>query len=238
VQTQLADGNDSYDNRTALVTAVNAGDGDDTLLGGTGYDFFYGGPGKDLLKGGFGNDVLDGGAGKDTVFGQAGNDELTSTDHLDALWGSSGKDVLTGGATMHGDDGNDVLHPALGGEHWGGTEYDVVDFSAWSHLVFVSLDDNQNDGDVSADPDADLPDPMNVHSDIEKIVGTAFNDVIVGSKSDDAIDGGPGNDVIDGRGGDDYLDVEGGYHQRVHGGTGTDDTCVGYNITTRDGCEH
>jgi Ca2+-binding RTX toxin-like protein len=185
-----------------------------------------------------GNDILDGGDGKDTVFGQAGDDELTSTDHLDALWGSSGKDVLTGGATMHGDDGKDILYPALGAEHWGGTEYDVVDFSAWSSLVYVSLDDNKNDGDASADPDADLPDPMNVHSDIEKIVGTAFDDVIVGSEHGDDIDGGTGNDVIYGQGGNDYLDVEGGKNQRVYGGSGADDTCVGCHITTRDGCEH
>jgi Ca2+-binding RTX toxin-like protein len=242
----LADGNDHFNNSTNLTANAYGGDGDDELLGGGGMDQFYGDAGKDLLAGGYGDDILEGGPGVDTVYGQAGNDSLTSADHLDALWGSSGNDTLRGGATMHGDDNNDILYPVLGGEHWGGTEYDVVDFSQWSETVHVSLDGNQNDGNASADPTSGcgswlggcIPDPMNVHGDVEKIVGTAYDDVIIGNDNDNAIDAGAGNDAIDGRGGNDYLDVEGGASQRVHGGSGNNDTCVGFGITVRDGCEH
>jgi Ca2+-binding RTX toxin-like protein len=243
---RLSDGNDKFTNTTKLPAYVYGDDGDDQLLGGTGPDHIDGGPGKDLIYGGLGNDYLDGEQGADTLYGQAGNDELISADHQDALWGSSGNDVLRGGKTMHGDDDNDTLYPVLGGEHWGGTEYDTIDFSGWTEIVHVSLDGDQNDGNADADPTAGcgswlggcIPDPMNVHGDIEKIIGTDYNDVIIGNGNDNAIDAGQGNDAIDGRGGNDYLDVEGGQNQRVHGGDGNNDTCVGFNITTRDGCEH
>jgi len=243
----LSDGNDYFNNKTGLPATVGGGDGDDNLLGGTGVDTFNGGPGKDVLHGGFGNDVLEGGPGADTVYGQAGDDKLTSLEGgSDALWGSSGKDVLTGGSTMHGDDGDDILFPHLFTEVWGGTEFDIIDFSGWSEIVHVSLDGNQNDGNADADPTAGcggplggcIPDPMNVHGDVEKIIGTAFDDIIIGNDNNNFIDAGAGKDAIDGRGGDDYLDVEGGSNQRVHGGSGSNDTCVGFGITVRDGCEH
>jgi Ca2+-binding RTX toxin-like protein len=246
VQVTLADGNDSFDNQSARATTVNAGDGDDTILGGSNADVINGAAGKDVIKGGFGNDTIQGGAGEDTIFGQAGDDKLTDVDMADALWGSSGNDVLIGGRTTHGDDGNDILYPLVGGEHWGGTEYDIIDFSKWTVLVHVSLDGNQNDGDADADPTDTscggilggcIPDPMNVHGDFEKMIGTAFDDVIIGNGNNNEIDAGEGKDAIDGRGGDDYLDVEGGNNQRVRGGGG-EDTCVGYNITTRENCEH
>jgi Ca2+-binding RTX toxin-like protein len=112
--------------------------------------------------------------------------------------------------------------------------------------VHVSLDGNRNEGNASADPNGDcgswlggcIPDPMNVHGDVEKIIGTAYNDMIIGNNENDVIDAGTGNDAIDGRGGNDYLDVESGANQRVHGGSGDNDTCVGFGITVRDGCEH
>jgi hypothetical protein len=200
----------------------------------------------DLLSGGDGDDVLDGEAGTDTLYGKAGNDTLTSSDDADQLWGGSGRDTLSGGATQHGDDDDDVLKPRLNSEVWGGTENDTVDFSGWTEQVRVSLDGNQNDGNADADPTDTscggwlggcIPDPMNVHGDVEKVIGTAYDDMIIGNDEPDVIDAGPGDDAIDGRGGNDYLDVEGGHAQRVHGGSGAGDTCVGFDIVVKDGCE-
>lgn len=244
----LADGDDYFNNTTELPSTVAGGDGADDLLGGGGTDTFHGGGGNDTLHGGYGKDVLEGGPGEDTLYGQAGDDTLTSkSDHRDHLWGGSGNDTISGSSDVHGDDDDDVLIMVLWGEYWGGTGKDVADYSAWSEPAHVSLDGSPNDGNANDDPNSDrcdhwyagcIPSPMNVHGDIEKIIGTSYDDMLIGSGQDNMIDGGPGNDALDGRGGNDYLDAEGGQKQRVHGGSGNNDTCVGYNITVLDGCEH
>jgi Ca2+-binding RTX toxin-like protein len=246
VSAMLNDGNDKFTSTAAVTSHVDAGAGDDLLLGGTGEDYLSGDGGSDLVYGGFGRDYLRGGAGVDTLFGQAGDDNITSEDNLDALWGSSGNDWLIGGKTMHGDDNDDVLFAERGAEVWGGTETDRVSFGNWTEPVRVSLDDRANDGNASADPTSTCgtwpnvcpPGAMNVHSDVENVTGTDYSDRIIGSNTANALDGGWGNDVLDGRGGNDYLDVEKGAEQTVHGGSGANDTCVGYGITIRDGCEH
>jgi Ca2+-binding RTX toxin-like protein len=206
---RLADGDDYYNNGTSVPSYVEASHGDDELLGGTGPDTFNGGPHKDKLYGGYGNDVLEGGSGVDTVYGQVGNDALTSkADSRDHLWGGPGKDTLDGSADSHGDDDNDTFIMRLAGDYWGGTGTDLADFSEWTETAHVSLDGNQNDGNAGADPTDDcgswiggcVPEPMNVHSDIENIKGTKFNDLIIGSDADNALDGGAGNDALDGRG--------------------------------------
>jgi Ca2+-binding RTX toxin-like protein len=243
----LADGDDTFNNQTATQAVVEGSDGDDTLIGGSGADSLHGGDGADLIYGGYGDDVLDGDDGVDTVYGQAGDDVLSSFDNNDALWGGSGRDRLAMGLTMHGDDDDDVLVPGRHGEIWGGTEFDTINYSTWTQLANVSLDGVANDGSAGTDPTNDpcggwlpggcIPGPMNVHGDIEKIIGTKYNDTIIGNGNANQIDAGAGNDAIDGGGGNDYLDVEAGSQQRVHGGSGTD-TCVGYGITVKDGCEN
>jgi Ca2+-binding RTX toxin-like protein len=242
VDVTLSDGNDYYNNTSALPSTADGGDGDDSLLGGTATDTFHGGPGKDTLYGGYGNDVLEGDAGRDTVFGQAGDDTVNSADGDDDLWGSSGNDKLVASRTVHGDDGNDLITMTRNtGDIWGGTESDRVDYSSWGVDVYVSLDGNDNDGTEGSACDDLFGCPVaqrhNVHGDIEKITGSAHNDRLIGNDNDNQFDGGAGNDRIDGRGGDDYLDAEGGSGQKVHGGGG-DDTCVGFGLVVRDGCEH
>jgi Ca2+-binding RTX toxin-like protein len=244
----LGDGDDEVNGGTYDIdTTIQAGDGEDHVLGGPGNDKILGGPDKDLLYGGFGEDKLEGGAGVDTLYGQAGNDAIgVPTDLDDHLWGSSGQDKLYGGETVHGDDDNDTLYPGINGDLWGGTGVDTLDFSAWTEEVNVSMDGVWNDGgdgnDTTTDPCDDwlpggcIPGAMNAHGDLENVVGTKFGDVIIGNGAENDFDSGEGNDAIDGRGGDDYLNVGVGQNQRVRGGTGVD-TCVGFNITTKTGCD-
>ncbi|HSI34117.1 MAG TPA: hypothetical protein VK986_11060, partial [Tepidisphaeraceae bacterium] len=85
-------GNDTIDASIATVpVTVDAGAGndfvlggaaDDTLVGGVGHDTLFGGNGQDRLEGGDGGDYLNGGPGGDTIFGGAGNDQVLSTDAL------------------------------------------------------------------------------------------------------------------------------------------------------------
>ena len=55
------------------VSAVDAVEGDDTLLGGDGDDTIFGNGGDDSIIGGAGNDVIDGGADRDVIAAGAGD---------------------------------------------------------------------------------------------------------------------------------------------------------------------
>ena len=74
-----------------------AGDGDDTVFGGTDDDILQGQEGDDVLFGGSGRDTLDGGDGADSLFGGAGGDRVTGGDGADTFFfgGNHGVDTVT-----------------------------------------------------------------------------------------------------------------------------------------------
>jgi hypothetical protein len=76
----------------------NAGDGNDTLIGGKKDDILNGGRGNDKVFGGGGNDVVCGGVGNDKVFGDEGNDRVFGEEDNDFLDGGEGNDRLNGQA--------------------------------------------------------------------------------------------------------------------------------------------
>ena len=81
---------------------INAGRGNDTLLGGDVNDFLVGGAGNDRLDGGDGDDGFIGGAGNDVVTGGEGNDRATfnvATDGVDQTDLGDGEDVVNVTAT-------------------------------------------------------------------------------------------------------------------------------------------
>ncbi|TWT33725.1 Hemolysin, chromosomal [Posidoniimonas corsicana] len=97
------DGDDQFDNHTAIPVLAYGGDGDDTLRGGSGPDALHGGAGDDQLYAKAGDDILRGGAGNDGLYAAAGFDQLfgdDGDDHLVSLAG--GYAVLTGGAGLDG----------------------------------------------------------------------------------------------------------------------------------------
>ncbi len=125
--------------------------GDDVLLGGIGNDRLHGGQdndilydddGEDLLAGDDGNDLIVAAGGDDRIFGGAGQDviiadidhdfmSLTSSDGTAAtgasVSGDNGDDVIVGGAyaILHGGSGDDTLFGALGSRMEGGSGADV-----------------------------------------------------------------------------------------------------------------
>jgi hypothetical protein len=231
---------------------LDGGGGDDVLNGLTGDDLLRGAGGSDTLRGQDGNDHLYGSAAEDDLFGGAGDDFLDGGGSQDVVKGNTGDDTLVGDADnsdeLYGEGGADRFVMTGRGAYHGGAGTDTADYGAWPHRVWVSLDDNTNDGGVDPDHpcDSDLPWPWNgcvgpvvanVHSDVENVIGSAQDDTIVGDASDNALDGGAGNDVLKGLAGDDYLDAQAGTGQKDYGGDG-EDTCVGYDLSVADHCEH
>jgi Ca2+-binding RTX toxin-like protein len=256
------DGNDTFYGGP-LNDSFNGGDGDDLMYGSSGNDVLqgqggadriFGLDGADTVNGGAGADELDAGPGDDLVNGGAGVDDLDGGDGVDDLQGGSEVDQLRGGAgndTLHGDPSNwtsDVLHGDAGndrlivepsGDYFGDSGTDTADYANFPKGVRVTLDDQRNDRHLPICDDL-IGCPVvaihNAHSDVENVIGSKFDDQLVGSDAANGLDGGYGSDGIDGKGGDDYLDAEAGENQRLYGGAGTD-TCVGYNIVTKQNCE-
>lgn len=73
---------------------INAGAGDDVLIGIDLVDTLNGGDGADQLRGNGGNDTLNGGNGNDTLYGDAGNDILIGGAGYDTLIGGLGADTF------------------------------------------------------------------------------------------------------------------------------------------------
>ncbi|EHS50042.1 type 1 secretion target domain-containng protein, partial [Rhizobium sp. PDO1-076] len=118
---------------SGIKDQVQAGAGDDVVVGysddnnidgGSGDDAIYGMGGDDFLDGWTGNDFLDGGAGNDTLYGYDGNDVLLGGAGNDFLSGESGNDILVGGS------GNDDLS--------GGTGVDYLTGGAGSDTFILS----------------------------------------------------------------------------------------------------
>lgn len=82
------------DNVHTDVERINGSSYADTMLGGSGANYFYGGSGADLLYGYGGNDYLNGGAHADSFYGGTGNDGLNAKDgQRDTIIdGGTGKD--------------------------------------------------------------------------------------------------------------------------------------------------
>ena len=257
----LGDGRDYFYVYRNVTTEVYGQDGNDELWGWFDTDRFYGGPGDDLLEGLPGNDVLVGDAGTDTLNGDDGTDQLTGGDgndtlygghHADHLHGGGGVDRLSGGygndtlnggsgfgpggGAVDGDAGDDILMwDSISRTFRGGEGLDTIDYSRSDRKVAVLLDDFYND--YALPHPTGEANPQNVHSDIEQVVGTAYNDLIAGNDLPNALVGGGGNDRIFAEGGDDYIDVQGGgTAQWAYGGEGRD-TCTGTGLAVADSCE-
>ncbi|WP_336488450.1 alkaline phosphatase [Methylobacterium nigriterrae] len=85
--------------REAQSHYVNAGQGNDTVTGGSAADFLVGGAGNDVLNGAAGDDSFIGGAGDDAINGGAGIDRAIFAYALGAAQislGASGAIIVTG----------------------------------------------------------------------------------------------------------------------------------------------
>jgi hypothetical protein len=75
---------------TFAADTLLGGPGDDQLSGEDGADEIHGGPGNDDISGGRGDDLLYGNTGADTIAGQSGNNRMFGNGGGDTIFGSDG----------------------------------------------------------------------------------------------------------------------------------------------------
>ncbi|HEX3357074.1 MAG TPA: calcium-binding protein [Tepidisphaeraceae bacterium] len=171
------------------------------------------------------SNVIHGGDGNDTISALAVNEAPAVT----SVFGDAGNDTLIadiGKRLLDGGPGNDSLVPPtvfdsdffyssrLQTTLIGGAGNDTADFSADTFGLHITLDNLTNDGIAGARV-------MNVHSDIETILGGAGDDYIQGSASPNKILGNAGNDTLLGGDGNDTLFGNSG-RDRLYGQAGND----------------
>ena len=197
----LADGDDVID-----LTAHGAGGIDyvkDVLVqAGQGNDVVIGGAGKDNLQGDAGDDIIFGWRGSDTISGGLGNDLLYGDDL--GFNNISGDDTIDGGA------GNDILYGGRGSDKMsGGTENDILYGQAGGDSMSGGAGDDILYGD-----DANT-------SSNDNLSGDAGNDMLYGGAGDDELYGGTEDDLLDGGTGNDYMHGGAG-NDRILAGAGND----------------
>ena len=159
--------------------------------------------------------------GPDVILGSDGNDRIDGLGGNDVICGGEGDDELIGGPgwdRLDGGTGADLLD--------GGPQRDAVSYADRRSPVTVTIDDTLPDGEVG-EGDRLI--------DIERVVGTEFDDVLVGAgaddeliglSGDDRLIGGNGSDALYGGAGDDLLDG-GPLRDRFYPGEGADVCVVG-----------
>jgi Ca2+-binding RTX toxin-like protein len=227
---------------------VEAGPGDDQVIGGQSGGTMLGGLGDDKLIGGDGNDLIIGGAGNDYIVGGAGNDWIFGDDGtVTTFLGVNDLPMLRFQSIVRSDDGDDTIFggsddgTALAGRNviFGGGGYDLI--FAGSNGDMILGDGGNFEGPVNNGPDGISGVPYVPHDvltsnpryaafpesfkvvDLSKITSSLNGaaDKIWGGAGNDTILGGAGDDFIDGGPGEDLLSGGTG-NDVIYGGPGSD----------------
>ncbi len=221
----IGDGDDTIDMEIQVLNAIMlGGDGDDTILAGSGHDYILGGADHDRIYGGNGHDYIAGGTGQDRIWGAAANDTVYGGGNHDTIKGGAGADTLFGdngndridggieGDTLDGGAGNDTLNGGFGGD----TIYGRGD----DDFIYGGSADDTIYGGANADT-------LNGGNGFDTIKGGAGADTASGGLKDDTIYGNRGTDTLSGNGGDDALYGNAG-NDVLNGNIG-DDTIYGHD---------
>jgi Ca2+-binding RTX toxin-like protein len=204
---------------------------DDTLIGDSGNNRIEGSIGNDTLEGMAGADQLIGGSNTDTAsyvhaasyvkaslttglsgFSNEGDAAGDTYDGIENMTGSGFNDTLIGDGeinTLLGGDGDDVL------EGMGGA--DVLNGGNGSNTASYEHGSDQGAGTgVTASlaaPAGNTGDAAgDTYTNIQNLIGSAYNDTLAGDTNDNTLTAGAGNDTITGGAGTDIL----------YGGSGND----------------
>ncbi|MBP7670094.1 MAG: cadherin-like domain-containing protein [Ferrovibrio sp.] len=129
---------------------------------------------------------------RNTIDGTASGETINGTNYADSIRGFAGND------TINGLDGDDIIEGGAGSDTInGGNGIDYASYLSSSALVKINLTTSTySGGDAAGD----------VLSNIEGVIGSAFNDTITGDANDNYFKYSGGQDTIDGRAGIDWLD--------------------------------
>ena len=198
------------DNPNGTSLTVNAGDGNDFVLGSLDLDeSILGNDGDDTITSQGGNDTLDGGNGDDVVNGGAGDDSISGGDGTDLLTGDAGDDTINGG------DGNDTINGSTGNDSiFGDDGFDLINGNTGDDVIEGGSGNDTINGN---DGDDDImgrvgDDSLNGNAGNDTVSGNFGNDTVNGNDGDDNLNGGIGDDVLSGNLGND----------RMTGGAGND----------------
>ncbi|HUI94912.1 MAG TPA: calcium-binding protein [Xanthobacteraceae bacterium] len=227
------DGNDTIaldESNGALPAAqLFGGNGNDTLIGGSGNDLLFGGAGNDVLQGKGGNDLLFGGVGNDTLIGGSGDDQMFGEAGNDTfVWNpGDGTDLIEGGdgvdtAVVNGGNGSetftitangsrvrfDRLSPAPFSLDIGTTENLVLHAGGGDDVITAG---NGLSGLINLTLDGgDGNDTITGGDGADLLIGGAGNDVVIGGRGNDTAQLGTGDDTFVWNPGDGSDTVDGG----------------------------
>ena len=207
-------GNDTFD-ASGLTSNANqsGGDGDDTLIGGSGNDYQAGGEGDDVLSGGAGNDRLIGGTDVDQLRGGDGDDTIYADGSDSVVEGGDGYDRVI----VQSDQDFSIDQAAASVERVdGGTASDTLDASG---LIADTIQLGNAGDDTLIGGEGD-----------DRQYGGDGDDSILGGDGDDRIHAGFGDDVIEGGAGNDYIYGNQGNDTVTYDGNFTD-----YKVTYSNG---
>jgi Ca2+-binding RTX toxin-like protein len=201
------DGDDVLDGGSGVNTlsggagndVLRAGSGRDTMRGGDGNDTIYGQSSQfesgDQLFGDGGDDTIEGGDGNDEILGGIGNDTLRGGLGNDSISGEAGDDVIRashGTDTLRGGDGNDlvIIEGNVRDIIDGGNGFDTVDYSGFGQVIYASTSAATRGGTTTS-PTFDT----DIFSNIERLIGTAFDDRFSSDGNPITFEGRGGNDT-------------------------------------------
>lgn len=222
------EGNDLFENQTAIKSEAHGGMGFDVLKGGSHHDKLFGEGDQDYLYGNDGNDYLVGGGGFDRLVGGGGNDTLRgSGDSNGILYNDNQHDFLSGG---QGYDKvvDQVLENAELTKNYlklASFSGNVVEYNMLSSIESIQLQGNSLDNTIDASAYSGGALHVNGGNGDDVLIGSNGVDVLLGGNGNDTIRGNKGTDVILGGQGDDILDGDEG-NDFVFGNDG-DDTLRG-----------
>jgi len=198
---------------------LEAGGGNDTILGGADDDLLLGGTGDDRIDGGAGKDDIFGHRGNDTLVGGSGNDHIEGGDGIDIAFG----DVLASTLNLETVFPDKHFSPDLASRSVAairvagvasettGTGDDVILGGQGSDILFG--DDGAKGGTGGADI-------ISGGLDNDLISGDAGDDDVSGNYGEDVVYGGLGSDLVSGGEGNDILFGDEGLRGFAPGATG------------------
>jgi Ca2+-binding RTX toxin-like protein len=161
---------------------IASGNGNDTLLGGSGFDSLNGGGGNDYIDAGKSSDFLDGGTGNDYILAGEGDDVIDNNIGIDSIDGGAGIDILS-----NADFSKETKSLII--DDTGNTKINLTDGTKISNIEFFT--------NITTGSGNDLIDFSHRESNLNGTIKTGSgNDTINSGQGYDLVDGGEGNDLL------------------------------------------